>query len=57
MGNVISLILSYPISRKLGSFDIVFARNEQILQKEALFCPAKRTFVYKIYFYKSFINM
>jgi len=49
--NVINLVPSNLKTR------CVFARNEQILQKEALFCPAKRMFVFKIYFYKSFINM
>ena len=52
----ISLIPSCPIS-KTRLIQRVFARNEQILQKEALFCPVKRIFVFKIYFYKSFINM
>jgi len=41
--NVISLVSSYPIS-KIRLIRRVFARNEQILQKEALFCPAKRMF-------------
>ena len=54
--NVISLIPSCPIS-KTKLIRRVFARNKQILQKEALFRPAKRMFVFKIYFYKSFINM
>ena len=54
--NVISSIPSYSIS-KIRLIRRIFARNEQILQKEALFCPAKRMFVFKIYFYISFINM
>ena len=54
--NVISLVPLCPIS-KIRLIRCIFARNEQILQKEALFCPAKRMFVFKIYFYKSFINM
>jgi len=55
MINVISLVPSCPISIT-RLIQRVFAQNEQILQKEA-FCPAKRIFVFKIYFYKSFINM
>jgi len=51
---IISLIPSYPIS-KTRLIRHIFARNEQILQKEVLFCPAKRMFMFKIYFYKSFI--
>ena len=54
--NVISLVSSCAIS-KTRLIQRVFATNEQILQKEALFCSAKRMFVFKIYFYKSFINM
>ena len=46
----------YVQSRK-GRLIRIFARSEQILQKEALFCPAKRMCVFKIYFYKSFINI
>jgi len=54
-------IISFPHVqfRKLGSFDVFLHignwTNEQILQKEALFCLAKRIFVFKIYFYKSLI--
>jgi len=44
------------MSQKLSSSQRIFAQNEQILQKEVLFCP-KRMFVFKIYFYKNFINM
>jgi len=52
--NVISLVPSNL--SKIRFIRCVFVRNEQILQKEALFCPAKRMFVFKIYFYKSFTN-
>jgi len=43
-------------SRKLDLFDVFLHEMKQILQKEVLFCPAKRMSVFKIYFYKSFIR-
>jgi len=55
MVNVISLVLSCPISPKLDSLDMCLHEMKKILQKEALFCSAKRMF--KIYFYKSVINI
>ena len=49
--NVINLVPLCPIS-KTRLIRCVFAQNEQILQKEASFCPAKRGLCLKYIFIK-----